>query len=56
VVGEKEYPEGFGNTKKEAKEEAAMQVYLELCGRSQTTGVRVIRPHRRHTISHGRII
>ncbi|XP_042161614.1 interferon-induced, double-stranded RNA-activated protein kinase isoform X1 [Oncorhynchus tshawytscha] len=38
VVGEKEYPEGFGNTKKEAKEEAAMQVYLELCGRSQTTG------------------
>ncbi|XP_064780579.1 interferon-induced, double-stranded RNA-activated protein kinase [Oncorhynchus masou masou] len=38
VVGEKEYPEGFGNTKKEAKEEAAMQVYLELCGSSQTTG------------------
>ncbi|XP_029557934.1 interferon-induced, double-stranded RNA-activated protein kinase isoform X1 [Salmo trutta] len=38
VVGEKEYPEGFGNTKKEAKEEAAMQVYLELCGGSQTTG------------------
>ncbi|XP_052352554.1 interferon-induced, double-stranded RNA-activated protein kinase isoform X2 [Oncorhynchus keta] len=38
VVGKKEYPEGFGNTKKEAKEEAAMQVYLELCGRSQTTG------------------
>nr|ACI68962.1 Interferon-induced, double-stranded RNA-activated protein kinase [Salmo salar] len=35
VVGEKEYPEGFGNTKKEAKEEAAMQVYLELCGGSQ---------------------
>ncbi|XP_070962303.1 interferon-induced, double-stranded RNA-activated protein kinase isoform X2 [Oncorhynchus clarkii lewisi] len=38
VVGAKEYPEGFGNTKKEAKEEAAMQVYLELCGSSQTTG------------------
>ncbi|XP_038846886.1 interferon-induced, double-stranded RNA-activated protein kinase-like isoform X1 [Salvelinus namaycush] len=38
VVGEKEYPEGFGNTKKEAKEEAAMQVYLELRGSSQTTG------------------
>ncbi|XP_041726430.2 interferon-induced, double-stranded RNA-activated protein kinase isoform X2 [Coregonus clupeaformis] len=38
VVGEKEYPEGFGNTKKEAKEEAAMLVYQEICGGSQTIG------------------
>uniref|UniRef100_A0A4W5JSW6 Eukaryotic translation initiation factor 2-alpha kinase 2 n=1 Tax=Hucho hucho TaxID=62062 RepID=A0A4W5JSW6_9TELE len=38
VVGEKEYPEGFGNTKKEAKEDAALQVYLKLWDSSQTTG------------------
>lgn len=38
VVGDKEYPAGYGNTKKEAKEEAAKLVYHEICG-SKTTEV-----------------
>ncbi|KAI1894699.1 hypothetical protein AGOR_G00118440 [Albula goreensis] len=34
VIDGKEYPEAFGNTKKEAKEEAAKAVYQELYGES----------------------
>ncbi|KAK9541773.1 hypothetical protein VZT92_001793 [Zoarces viviparus] len=36
VVGDKEFPAATGKTKKEAKEEAAKLVYLEICG-SKTT-------------------
>ncbi|XP_071337245.1 interferon-induced, double-stranded RNA-activated protein kinase-like [Trachinotus anak] len=36
VVGDKEYPAGYGNTKREAKEEAAKLVYNEIHG-SKTT-------------------
>ncbi|XP_039995862.1 interferon-induced, double-stranded RNA-activated protein kinase isoform X2 [Xiphias gladius] len=32
VVGDKEYPAGYGKTKREAKEEAAKLVYHEICG------------------------
>lgn len=40
MVGDKEYPEAMGKTKKEAKEEAAKLVYHEICG-SQTANVRL---------------
>lgn len=40
MVGDKEYPEAMGKTKKEAKEEAAELVYHEICG-SQTANVRL---------------
>ncbi|XP_050932597.1 uncharacterized protein LOC108885817 [Lates calcarifer] len=36
VVGDKEYPAGYGKTKKEAKEEAAKLVYHEICGGKTT--------------------
>uniref|UniRef100_A0A665WHP1 Eukaryotic translation initiation factor 2-alpha kinase 2 n=1 Tax=Echeneis naucrates TaxID=173247 RepID=A0A665WHP1_ECHNA len=36
VIGDKEYPAGYGKTKKEAKEEAARLVYNEICGSKST--------------------
>lgn len=36
VVGDKEYPPGYGTTRKEAKEEAAKLVYHEICGDKTT--------------------
>ncbi|XP_036402952.1 interferon-induced, double-stranded RNA-activated protein kinase isoform X2 [Megalops cyprinoides] len=39
VVGEKQFPEAFGKTKKEAKEEAAKIVYQELCREQTTDGI-----------------
>uniref|UniRef100_A0AAQ5Y016 non-specific serine/threonine protein kinase n=1 Tax=Amphiprion ocellaris TaxID=80972 RepID=A0AAQ5Y016_AMPOC len=36
VVGDKEYPEVCGKTKREAKEEAAKLVYDDICGRRTT--------------------
>ncbi|XP_067092128.1 interferon-induced, double-stranded RNA-activated protein kinase isoform X1 [Osmerus mordax] len=38
VVGDKEYPTAFGNTKKEAKEEAAKLVY-DMINNNKTTGI-----------------
>ncbi|KAG7462850.1 hypothetical protein MATL_G00189060 [Megalops atlanticus] len=39
VFGEKQFPEAFGKTKKEAKEEAAKIVYQELCREQTTDGI-----------------
>ncbi|XP_075932768.1 interferon-induced, double-stranded RNA-activated protein kinase-like isoform X2 [Anarhichas minor] len=43
VVGDKEYPAATGKTRKEAKEEAAKLVYLEICG-SKTTETAIDNP------------
>ncbi|KAJ0066746.1 hypothetical protein NL108_002310 [Boleophthalmus pectinirostris] len=44
VVGDKEYPAGYGTTKKEAKEEAAKLVYLAIIG-GETPQTTVNIPH-----------
>ncbi|KAK9541775.1 hypothetical protein VZT92_001795 [Zoarces viviparus] len=47
VVGDKEFPAATGKTKKEAKEEAAKLVYLEICG-SKTTETAIDNPTSAH--------
>lgn len=40
MVGDKEYPVAYGNTKREAKEEAAKLAHEEICG-SKSAEVRI---------------